>query len=105
MSNKIQIISGPSREELFDGLRLLPFNVPFTVVRDNEKYRIKTRIIGIQTADGGGQSWKITFEVLKAGQNEKFLNTFNELYVKKDSIKACFGAFYSTKSRLGEFDF
>ena len=63
-----KIIDGPSREELFDSLRL--HNLRETLVtfcfrpRDNETAMpifVRGRILRIELEDGSGQSWNIVF--------------------------------------------
>ncbi len=58
----IEIINGPSREELFDGLRLFAEKryVPFLVKKNEiEKYFAAT-IKSIEAEDGSGHSWNLT---------------------------------------------
>lgn len=76
----IEISNGPSREELFDGLRLFSEKrlVPFLVLKNGiEKYfAVIIHSIEAEAEDGSGQSWNLTFSV-----NAKFL--YDEFFVEK----------------------
>ncbi len=74
MSKTIEITNGPSREELFDGLKLHAEKrlIPFGITRVGEEPRKKgeesfivTLIQSIEAEDGSGESWNITFCVGK----------------------------------------
>ena len=90
MSKTIEITNGPSREELFDGLkytaekRLVPFSCN---VNDIDRF-LAGLVTSIQAEDGSGESWNITLSVEKA-----CLDSFKDLY--KDSFKGDRGAFSS----------
>ena len=78
MKKIIAITNGPSREELFDGLRLFSEKrlVPFQVIKnENEKY-FAVIIHSIEAEDGSGQSWNLTFSV-----NSKYLS--DEFFIEK----------------------
>ncbi len=78
MKTTIQITNGPSREELFDGLRLFFEKrlVPFQITKnENEKY-FAVIIHSIEAEDGSGQSWNITISV-----NSHYLS--NDFFVEK----------------------
>ncbi len=127
LQKTIQITNGPSREELFDGLRLLAEKrlVPFCFEKnENEKY-IAAIINSIEAEDGGGQSWNLTFSTNKECVSESFFVKKPEkiepgVYAKKLSFEdfKCFAeedyllgfyrkeivtikAYYSTKTRKG----
>lgn len=68
MSKTIQITNGPSREDLFDGLKLHAEKrlIPFGITRVGEEPRKKgeesflvTLIQSIEAEDGSGESWNI----------------------------------------------
>ena len=101
----INIISGPSREELFDALRLLAHvtDVPFVIICEDKKYTLHARITGIKAEDGSGHSWNITINVF-SNLEKDFVKLFSEVYTKGKEV-LCFGVYYSTKTRLGHFDF
>ena len=70
----IKIVNGPSKEELFDALKLYNEKrlIPFGIIRVGEEPRkpgeesfLVTFIQSIQAEDGSGQSWNITFRVEK----------------------------------------
>lgn len=63
MPKTISITNGPSREELFDGLRLFSEKrlVPFCIKMDEKERFLAVIISSIQAEDGGGQSWNLTF--------------------------------------------
>ncbi len=70
----IQIVNGPSREDLFDALKLTNEKrlIPFGIIRVGEEKKkpgeepfLVTLIHSIQAEDGSGESWNITFSVEK----------------------------------------
>lgn len=69
MKTTIEITNGPSREELFDGLRLFTEKrlILFAVKSKSNKVErsIATVINSIETEDGSGQSWNLTFSIDK----------------------------------------
>lgn len=71
MKKTIQISNGPSREELFDGLRLFSEKrmIPFCVQKDSEEKHVAALINAIEAEDGSGQSWN-----LQICLNKKFLS-------------------------------
>ncbi len=82
MKKTIEITNGPSREELFDGLRLFAEKrlIPFCV-KMNEKERFLAVIINsIQVEDGSGQSWNLTLQANKLLVSE-------EIFVDKPEKK------------------
>ncbi len=83
MKKAIEISNGPSREELFDGLRLYFQQrlVPFLVTKDGMEKYYAVIINSIEAEDGSGQSWNLTFSV-----NSKFLSDqFFEEALKRES--------------------
>ncbi|MFZ2205472.1 MAG: hypothetical protein WAV23_02695 [Minisyncoccia bacterium] len=107
MKNTIQILSGPSREELFDGLRLFfeKRTVNFTVENDNgrSKRGLPTIIQCIEPEDGSGDSWNIRFNIptedLLRLDYSFFPDNFYDSHVNKKMVGV--KAYYSTKSRVG----
>ena len=67
----IEITNGPSREELFDGLRLFAEKrlIPFCVKMNEKEKFVAVIINSIQAEDGSGQSWNLTFYI-----NERFVS-------------------------------
>ncbi len=78
METTIEITNGPSREELFDGLRLFSEKrlVPFLVLKNGMEKYFAGIIHSIEVGDGGDQSWNLTFSV-----SAKFL--YDEFFVEK----------------------
>ncbi len=126
MLQTIQITNGPSREELFDGLRLLSSKrlIPFCIEKDGKEKYVAVMINSIQAEDGSGQSWNIAFSVNKLIISETFFTiepevensviakkiTFEGLrylceenYLVEDFRKNLtqVKAYYSTKTRKG----
>ena len=102
MSKTLKITSGPSREELFDGLRLFAEKRPVGFVIENNG-RQMTPIVwmhGIEAEDGSGQSWNIKFSIAE--------NFVGEMPYPIDVSKpvppvnsVTVTAYYSTKTRTG----
>jgi hypothetical protein len=67
METTIEITNGPSREELFDGLRLFTGKrlIPFIIKKDDVERWVAVVINSIQAEDGSGQSWNLTFSIGK----------------------------------------
>lgn len=63
----IQITNGPSKEELFDGLRLVSEKrlVPFCFEREGGEGFAAVLIHSIAAEDSSGHSWNITFAIDK----------------------------------------
>lgn len=61
MSQTIQITSGPSREELFDGLRLFAEKrqVGFLFENNGRQITLPFSMQSIQAEDGSGNSWNV----------------------------------------------
>ena len=127
MLKTIQITNGPSREELFDGLRLSAEKrlIAFCFENnENEKY-VATIISSIEAEDGSGQSWNLNFSTNKECISESFFvkkpekiesgvyakkfsfEEFKDLaeqdyllgFYKKEIVRI--KAYYSTKTRKG----
>lgn len=109
MKNTVEILSGPSREELFDGLRLFAEKrtVDFVVRKEKSKFIISltlsTTIQSIQAEDGSGQSWNIIFNVYTEELFKLAYSYFPEGYHErhKREKKLSIQAYYSTKNRKG----
>ncbi len=67
MLETIQITSGPSREELFDGLRLFSEKriVPFKIELNGSRNVPATYIQGITAQDESGESWNLILVIRK----------------------------------------
>lgn len=74
MSKTIQITNGPSREELFDGLRLLSEKrlIPFCLTQDEKEKYAAVLISSIEAEDGSGQSWNLTFSISERFVSDSF---------------------------------
>ena len=93
----INIINGPSREELFDGLRLHSENrlVPFKIkTRGGTEVILQAIINRIEAEDASGQSWNLRLhfneDVFTKGAVPELCNMLNGLK-----------AYFSTKKRTG----
>jgi len=82
MAEKAVIIEGPSREELFDALRLRDEcrQVTFTVVnRDGRENKLSTWVNGISAESGSGHCWELRLcdpkSSLGGGYFRAFLDT------------------------------
>ncbi|MCX6788393.1 MAG: hypothetical protein NTZ36_00725 [Candidatus Jorgensenbacteria bacterium] len=85
---RISISSGPSREELFDALRLRHEHRPILVKvhpLDQKPMDIKFIVNGIAVEDGGGQNWLI-----------ELLNVQTHQIVR---------GYYNSRTRAGWLDF
>jgi hypothetical protein len=71
MKNAIEIVNGPSGEELFLGLRLIGEKrlVPFEIINGKKQFYVLALMQSIQAEDGSGESWNITFLI-----DKKFLD-------------------------------
>lgn len=104
MSKTIQIVNGPSREELFDGLRLFAEKreVGFMIVDNGRQMTLPTILQSIQAEDGSGQSWNLKIKVevkdlLKLSLPVQVRNVF----AGEKTIRI--SAYYSSKNRKGTF--
>ncbi len=79
MSKTIQITNGPSREELFDGLRLLSEKrmTPLCFVKESQEKYVAAFLSSIEAEDGSGQSWNLVISL-----NSKFLS--DEFFTKSE---------------------
>lgn len=107
MSQKtIQITSGPSREELFDGLRLFAEKreVGFNIEDNGRLLTLPVIMQGIQPEDGSGQSWNVVINIevkhlLRLGLPVEVKTVFAGKKVVQ--VKA----YYSTRTRRGVITF
>lgn len=123
----INITNGPSREELFDGLRLLSEKrlIPFSLEMNGVERFLAVIMVSIQAEDGSGQSWNLTFYANKSLVSKDFFIKTPEkkehgVFVKKVSFdffrtlaeedyllqeykkdQVTVRAYYSTKTRKG----
>lgn len=100
MQRTIQIVSGPSREELFDGLRLFAEKrlVVFRTLNNGSFQLSRVKIQGIALEDGSGDSWNVTISI-----DETFLREMPSIDLRKQNKRSYVSvvAYYSTKSRTG----
>jgi hypothetical protein len=127
MKTTIEITNGPSREELFDGLRLFSEKrpTPFQAVKNGKEKYFAVFIHSVEAEDGSGQSWNLVFSVNsrylsdeffadKAGEKEPWViaipvgfSYFKQLLEEKYPMPGLrenlvrVKAYYSTKSRKG----
>ncbi|MEI7451776.1 MAG: hypothetical protein WCK37_01080 [Candidatus Falkowbacteria bacterium] len=104
MSNTILIANGPSREELFDGLRLFTEKrVVNFIIEDNGRQMTLPAIMqGISPEDGSGQCWNINFLVdTKIFLNLNLTPDIRSKANKKGILAIKVKAYYSTKLRRG----
>ncbi len=96
MQLRFEITNGPSREELFDGLRLFSEKRPVQFVTENNGRQMTSAVImqAIEIEDGSGNNWNIKFQI-----GGDFLSTKNIKVRKSFEAKG----FYSTKKRTGYF--
>ncbi len=103
MKTTITIASGPSREELFDCLRLFieKRSTDFILVKNKIKYLTPLIIAGIDAVDKDGEqgeSWIIKFKV----DYTKFIVSGDILPdLASNSINLKSIAYYSTRTRKG----
>jgi len=100
MKTTITIASGPSREELFDGLRLFIEKrvINFNFKKNGTEIKVPLIIQGIEAEDGSGESWIIKFAI----DYKKFIVYplfCGELASNSVDLKS--KAYYSTKNRTG----
>jgi hypothetical protein len=104
MQKTINITGGPSREELFDGLRLFAESreVSFLIVSNGRQVTLVGIIQSIQAEDGNGQSWNISMNV-----KTKEMLVLSLPVNAKDAISRKkiipLNAYYSSNSRKGVF--
>ncbi|MCX6756140.1 MAG: hypothetical protein NTX85_02280 [Candidatus Nomurabacteria bacterium] len=107
MSQTIQILNGPSREELFDGLRLFAEKreVGFNLESNGREITLPFIMQSIEPEDGSGNSWntKMNLHVDSLGKDfyqipleirKAFLGTPTKKVIQ---VKT----YYSTKTRKG----
>ncbi len=106
MQKTINITGGPSREELFDGLRLFAESreVSFLIVSNGRQVTLTGIIQSIQAEDGSGQSWNISMNV-----TTKEMLLLSLPVNAKDAISGkkiiLLNAYYSSKPRRGAITF
>ncbi len=108
MSKQISILSGPSREELFDGLRLFTEKRPvsFTISQNGIEQKVLVVMQGLTAEDGSGNNWNIKIVVaapILEGLVAKMpypIDPTNELHCKSVRLTVVEG-FYSTHTRKG----
>lgn len=102
MSKTIEISNGPSREELFDGLRLFSEKrqVGFLIIDNGRQMTLPTIMQSIQAEDGSGQSWNISINVeIKDMLLLSLPINVRQLFAKHKSVGI--KAYYSSKNRKG----
>lgn len=96
----IAITNGPSREELFDGLRLLSEerSVKFIIENNGREMRPAVLIRSIEAEDDSGQSWNIKLSI-----DKNFIET-HSLYLPRPTQagSVTVKAYYSSKTRDGK---
>ena len=101
METRIEIINGPSREELFDGLRLFAEKraVGFVIENNGREMTPIVWMHSIEAEDGSGHSWIIKFSIGESfiGKMPYPINLSKPLQMKSVTVKA----YYSTKTRKG----
>ena len=104
MSKKIEISNGPSREELFDGLRLSSEKrlVPFCIKENDTERYIAVILSSIEAEDGSGQSWNLTFSLNERYTADQF---FIDKPVKKESGVLSKKIDFETFRHLAEEDY
>lgn len=107
LQNTIEIANGPSREELFDGLRLFSEKrtVDFVFINNTRSLiTLATSIKSIEPEDESGHYWNIKLLIKRKDLPQfKLPVEFRLLFFKKDSF--IFKAHYSSKNRVGEITF
>jgi hypothetical protein len=106
MKNTIQITDGPSREELFDGMRLFAEKrtILFTVKVNEKDYHLRVKMLGIEAEDGSGNSWNLkfvitTFELMGAKVSPEIKK------VLSGNKHVTVAVYYSTHKRTGTIKF
>jgi hypothetical protein len=109
MMQRLIITGGPSREDLFDGLRLFAEQrkVNFTLCSANipeEEVTLSFRIKSIEIVGYDGNSWNIQLNISVRDLPPYCLSVAFRLKFK-NSIPVNFKANYSTQKRSGEITF
>ncbi len=76
---QFEIVDGPSREALFDALRLRHmgcFHVTFQISTPNGDSRIKVRVNSIGIEDGSGNNWLIEVYDPQGILGDKYLHGY-----------------------------
>ena len=110
MSHKIKITNGPSRKELFDGLRLFSKKRTVNIIVEDsgEEKKWSVTITNIGAEGRSGHDWKIGFVVPKQSFRRlfsslpftPFVDPTNELKVGRKQFLSM-KARYSTRIRKG----
>lgn len=108
MKTTIKITNGPSREELFDGLRLFSEKrvVNFIIEIDGKEVQLLGWLRSIQAKDVSGHSWNIEFCAAKptlCGMVAKMPYPIDP--TSSMAPLAEVEAFFSTKTRKGTLSF
>jgi hypothetical protein len=108
METTIQIANGPSREELFDGLRLFTEKREVTFLIDNnggKQSSLPFIMQSIQAEDGSGNCWNIQMNLYSKSFGENFSMTpfilRKEFFGNPVKNAITVKAYYSTKTRRG----
>ncbi len=106
MSKTIEITNGPSREELFDGLRLLSEKrlIPFCIKMEGTERFLAVFMNSIQAEDGSGQSWNLIFYAGKYFLSEQAFADKNKQPTKQSGVYATNISFESFR-QLAEEDY
>ena len=102
MKKQINIVSGPSREELFDALRLFNEGRKALLEIDNNGKKMKAEVIirKIGAEDGSGQSWNLVFSIKESFIKVPYpISVSSTTYIPYVDVNA----YYSTKNRRGGF--
>ncbi len=102
MKKQIDITSGPSREELFDALRLFNEGRKASIEIDNNGKKMKAEVIihTIGAEDGSGQSWNLSFSIKESFIKVPYpINLNSQVSIPYTRVNA----YYSTKNRRGGF--
>ena len=101
MQKTFEILSGPSREELFDGLRLASEKrfVGFVMINNGRQMAPLVILQSIEAEDGSGQSWNLKFSIPESfvGKMPYPINVFKKAKIPIVTVKA----YYSSKTRKG----
>jgi hypothetical protein len=108
----ITITNGPSREELFDGLRLFAEKraVPFTLEDKRKEILFTAYIIGIEVVDKKGEWWNLKLRIRKSfvalNHEDDYFDVHPFFNDKTNSRKFLpVDARFSTKKRKGVITF
>lgn len=78
------IVKGPSREDMFDSLRLCAeHRTVILELRDRAQYKVKAGVVMLKPEDGSGNNWLI------------------EVYINVNSKSQVVPGYYNTATRTG----